>query len=154
MINHGNSDRFGRTVFHAGRVGRIPLSKRIGAPDGGITRNARWQCVVNVDEEEGIVFFHSVCPLKVSVESRPRIAEFLMRLNRTIYLGHFVATLALCADRPGKVISFCMGALGTVSRVVSMRVGAPLAYASIPNAEVAPGQLSISTMRRLRSMVA
>ena len=65
-----------------------------------------------------------------------------------------LATLALCADRPGKVISFCMGALGTVSRVVSMRVGAPLAYASIPNAEVAPGQLSISTMRRLRSMVA
>jgi hypothetical protein len=57
---------------------------------GVSTKKARWQCVVNVDEEEGIVFFHSVCPLKASVESRPRIAEFLMRLNRTIYLGHFV----------------------------------------------------------------
>jgi hypothetical protein len=57
---------------------------------GVSTRNARWQCVVNVDEEEGIAFLHSVCPLKASAETRPRIAEFLMRLNRTIYLGHFV----------------------------------------------------------------
>jgi hypothetical protein len=57
---------------------------------GVSTKNARWQCVVNVDEEEGVVFFHSVCPLKGSPEGRPRLAEFLMRLNRTIYLGHFV----------------------------------------------------------------
>jgi 3-dehydroquinate dehydratase type I len=64
-----------------------------------------------------------------------------------------LTTLTLCADAPGKVISFCMGELGTVSRVVSMRLGAPLAYSSIPNEAVAPGQLSVSTMRRLRSMV-
>ncbi len=54
------------------------------------TKNARWQCVVNIDEDEGLVFLHSVCPLKASSESRVRIAEFLMRLNRTVYLGHFV----------------------------------------------------------------
>jgi 3-dehydroquinate dehydratase type I len=64
-----------------------------------------------------------------------------------------LTTLALCADEPGKTISFCMGELGTLSRVVSMRLGAPLAYVSIPNEAVAPGQLSISTMRTLRSMV-
>jgi hypothetical protein len=57
---------------------------------GVSTKNARWQCVVNVDEGEGIVFFHSVSPLKAPADARPRIAEFLMRLNRTIYLGHFV----------------------------------------------------------------
>jgi 3-dehydroquinate dehydratase-1 len=65
-----------------------------------------------------------------------------------------VTTLALCGDKPGRIISFCMGELGTVSRVVSMRLGAPLVYASIPNEAVAPGQLSISTMRSLRDMVA
>jgi len=64
-----------------------------------------------------------------------------------------VTTLALCAEEPGKTISFCMGELGTLSRVVAMRLGAPLAYASIPNEAVAPGQVSISTMRTLRSMV-
>jgi 3-dehydroquinate dehydratase type I len=64
-----------------------------------------------------------------------------------------LTALALCEDEPGKVISFCMGELGTISRVLSMRLRAPLAYASIPDEAVAPGQLSISTMRRLRSMV-
>jgi 3-dehydroquinate dehydratase type I len=64
-----------------------------------------------------------------------------------------ITTLSLCADEPSKTISFCMGGLGTLSRVVSMRLGAPLAYVSIPNEAVAPGQLSISTMRALRRMV-
>ncbi len=63
-------------------------------------------------------------------------------------------TLTLCGDKPGKVVSFCMGELGTVSRVVSMHFGAPIAYASLPDEAVAPGQLSISTMRTLRGMVA
>jgi 3-dehydroquinate dehydratase-1 len=64
-----------------------------------------------------------------------------------------ITILSLCADEPSMTISFCMGALGTLSRVVSMRLGAPLAYVSIPNEAVAPGQLSISTMRKLRRMV-
>jgi len=63
-------------------------------------------------------------------------------------------TLGLYEEKPGRVVAFCMGELGTISRVISMRMGAPLAYASLPNEAVAPGQLSISTMRRLRSMVA
>ena len=64
-----------------------------------------------------------------------------------------LTTLTLCADEPGKIVSFCMGALGGISRVLSMRLGAPIAYASIPNEAVAPGQLSVSTMRKLRRMV-
>jgi len=64
-----------------------------------------------------------------------------------------VTTLSLCADEPSKTISFCMGELGTLSRVASMLLGAPLAYVSLPNEAVAPGQLSITTMRTLRRMV-
>jgi len=64
-----------------------------------------------------------------------------------------VTTLSLCAEKPRKTISFCMGELGTLSRVVSMSLGAPLAYMSIPNEPVAPGQLSISTMKKLQGMV-
>ncbi len=64
-----------------------------------------------------------------------------------------LTTLALCRDAPGMVISFCMGELGIVSRVVSMRLGAPVAYASLPDEAVAPGQLSVSEMRTLREMV-
>jgi 3-dehydroquinate dehydratase len=47
-----------------------------------------------------------------------------------------------------------MGELGIISRVVSMRLGAPLVYASLPNEPVAPGQLSIPVMQILRSMAA
>lgn len=65
-----------------------------------------------------------------------------------------ITALTLCGDRPGKIVSFCMGELGMVSRVASMRLAAPLAYASLPDDAVAPGQLSILTMRALRSMVA
>jgi len=65
-----------------------------------------------------------------------------------------LTTLALCLEKPGKVVSFCMGELGTVSRVVSMSLGAPLAYASLPSEPVAPGQLSIPVMKALRSMAA
>ena len=64
-----------------------------------------------------------------------------------------LTTLTLCSDKPGRIVAFCMGGLGAVSRVVSMRMGAPLVYASIPNEAVAPGQLSISTMRTLLGMV-
>jgi 3-dehydroquinate dehydratase len=35
-----------------------------------------------------------------------------------------------------------------------MRMGAPLAYASLPGEAVAPGQLSVTTMNKLRRMVA
>jgi 3-dehydroquinate dehydratase I len=64
-----------------------------------------------------------------------------------------LTTLALCSEEPGKIVAFCMGGLGTVSRVVSMRLGAPLAYACLPDESLAPGQLSISIMRALRTMV-
>lgn len=65
-----------------------------------------------------------------------------------------LTALALCEKRPGKVVAFCMGEQGVISRVLSMAVKAPIAYASLPNAAVAPGQLSVSTMKRLRGMVA
>jgi 3-dehydroquinate dehydratase type I len=65
-----------------------------------------------------------------------------------------LTTLPLCGDVPGKVVSFCMGELGMISRVVSMRLGAPLVYASLPDDPVAAGQLSIPVMRGLRRMVA
>lgn len=65
-----------------------------------------------------------------------------------------LTALALCERKPGRVIAFCMGEQGVLSRVLSMGVRAPIAYASLPNEAAAPGQLSISTMRRLRGMVA
>ncbi len=51
---------------------------------------------------------------------------------------------------PSKLISFCTGKAGILSRVLSAALGAPLAYASQPYGEpVASGQLPAPSMRAL-----
>lgn len=62
-----------------------------------------------------------------------------------------LTTVALCRENPGRAVSFCMGELGVVSRVLSIGA-APLVYASLPNEAVAPGQLSIPTMLEFRGL--
>ena len=99
--------------------------------------------------------------------STPNVATLLSTCKEALKYGQVVkiatmatsvednlSTLEVCGKRPGRVVAFCMGEMGVVSRVLSMRMKAPLAYASLPNDAVAPGQLSVSTMRRLRSLVA
>jgi hypothetical protein len=54
-----------------------------------ITDNAEWRCDINADEEQKVIFVHSICPLKAAADKQTRMAEFLMRVNRVIYLGHF-----------------------------------------------------------------
>ena len=58
--------------------------------------------------------------------------------------------LRLYEDSPCGLIAFCMGEAGTVSRLVSLQLGSPLAYASLPNEPVAQGQPSVTTLLGLR----
>lgn len=62
-------------------------------------------------------------------------------------------TVALCRENPGRVVSFCMGELGSISRVMAMALGSPIAYAALPKDAVAPGQLSIPAMTEFRRLV-
>ena len=57
---------------------------------GVSSEHGRWPCVISIDDENRLVFFHSVCPLKIPAEKRVKLAEFLMRVNRLCYIGHFV----------------------------------------------------------------
>lgn len=61
--------------------------------------------------------------------------------------------LMLYQERPQGLIAFCMGAEGTASRVLSLQLGSPVVYASMPGEPVAPGQLSVVTMRTLKTMM-
>jgi 3-dehydroquinate dehydratase len=54
----------------------------------------------------------------------------------------------------GRLISFCSGAAGLLSRVLSAVLGAPLAYVSLPGRPVAEGQLSPRDMASLVEAVA
>lgn len=48
---------------------------------------------------------------------------------------------------PNRLIAFCAGAKGVLSRILCAAKGAPFTYASLPNRQAAPGILSIEEMR-------
>lgn len=56
--------------------------------------------------------------------------------------------LRLASLYPQRVVSFCMGGLGVLSRVLCTFFGSPFTYASL-DTPLAPGQLDIKTMRRV-----
>jgi 3-dehydroquinate dehydratase type I len=62
-----------------------------------------------------------------------------------------IATLQLIADFPEtKMVSFAMGALGHISRVLCPLVGGYFTYASIETgAESAPGQVTVRELRKI-----
>jgi len=54
------------------------------------TESGDWGCQAIIDEENGLVFFYSICPIKAPADRRVKAAEFLMRVNRRAYVGHFL----------------------------------------------------------------
>jgi 3-dehydroquinate dehydratase type I len=61
--------------------------------------------------------------------------------------------MMLYHDDARGLIAFCMGSDGTASRVLSLQLGAPLVYASLPGEPVASGQLSVVTVKTLKTMM-
>ncbi len=66
-----------------------------------------------------------------------------------------VATLQLIADFPQtKVVSFAMGPLGYISRVLCLLAGGYFTYASIEEGkESAPGQITVRDLRKIYGML-
>ncbi len=48
-----------------------------------------------------------------------------------------------------RLIAFCMGELGVVSRVVCALIGSPLTYASLEDDKTAPGQIPVKELKEL-----
>jgi 3-dehydroquinate dehydratase I len=61
--------------------------------------------------------------------------------------------LMLYQESARGLIAFCMGPEGTASRVLSLQLGSPVVYASLPGEPVAPGQLSVVTVKSLKDMM-
>ncbi|MDG6926274.1 MAG: type I 3-dehydroquinate dehydratase [Nitrososphaerota archaeon] len=61
--------------------------------------------------------------------------------------------LKLYEDDPQSLIAFCMGSQGSASRLASLRLGAPVVYASLPGEPVAPGQLSVTTVTGMKRLL-
>ncbi|MCS6769841.1 MAG: type I 3-dehydroquinate dehydratase [Candidatus Caldarchaeum sp.] len=54
---------------------------------------------------------------------------------------------------PEKLVAFCMGEKGWITRIVSMAAGAPIAYASLDEAATGPGQLPLNEMLEVRDRI-
>jgi hypothetical protein len=52
-------------------------------------KNGRWTCYAQVNEDQKIFFFYSVCPINVPEEKRITVAEYLTRANYGLKLGNF-----------------------------------------------------------------
>lgn len=52
-------------------------------------RNGKWSCYAQVNDEQKLFFFYSVCPVNVPEDKRPLIAEFITRANYGIKIGNF-----------------------------------------------------------------
>ena len=59
-----------------------------------------------------------------------------------------VRVLRLCRDSTVPTVAFCMGEIGTTSRILCGRFGSPMTYATFhPDRQLAPGQLTYQQMQ-------
>ncbi len=52
-----------------------------------------------------------------------------------------------------RLVAFCMGEKGWITRILSMAAGAPIAYASLDELTTTPGQLSLKEMIAIRNRI-
>ena len=51
----------------------------------------------------------------------------------------------------GRLVAFCMGDIGRVSRFLAMAAGSPISYAALPGLETAPGQPTLEELKSFRN---
>jgi len=100
----------------------------------------------------------------VTTPRAPELADILERqadsgalIGKIVTMAHSPADvrrvlhlLELADEKKFPLIAFCMGAAGRVSRIVTLALGGFMTYAAPDGAEgTAPGQLSVSELRRL-----
>lgn len=65
-----------------------------------------------------------------------------------------IRVISLYAKYPStRLIAFCMGEQGWITRILSMAADAPIAYAALGDAKTAPGQLTVEEMLVMRENI-
>ncbi len=150
----------------AGRVNELLKAIKLGADIIDIelaTRNlaevipaikARAQCLVSFHDLTGTP---SLDRLKEIVERQLDAGADICKVVTTAQrFEDNISVLQLISEFPeAKVVSFAMGPLGLVSRILCPLVGGDFTYASIEaGKESAPGQLTVTDLRKIYEMVA
>jgi 3-dehydroquinate dehydratase type I len=122
------------------------------------TANEKWLKALP-KKVERIISWHDLAgtpelgPMRETVKQELAHGSIAKVVTTATSVEDNLKTLKLCGETPGRVVSFCMGQLGTPSRLMSMEMQAPIAYAALPNDPVAPGQVSVQTMLEFRGLV-
>ena len=91
--------------------------------------------------------------LKEIIE-KAKIADTIKIVSLANTIEDNINMLKLYSEYPDiKLIAFCMGDKGIISRILCNRMGALFSYVSLPNENLAPGQLSIKELRMLEDFV-
>ncbi|MCS7145411.1 MAG: type I 3-dehydroquinate dehydratase [Nitrososphaerota archaeon] len=75
-----------------------------------------------------------------------RVADIVKIVNSPAKASEAVEILALCSEIGfrGRLVAFSMGERWSLTRILSVLLGAPFTYASLPGRPVAPGQLNFT----------
>ena len=125
-----------------------------------ITKNSKFFDRLSTNNTTLIISSHNF-------EETPSITELEKIVNLSIHNNCYVKiiTKANCFKdnynilalydkfKQTKLIAFCMGQKGIISRVICTLIGSPLAYASLPNLPTAEGQISISEMKNFYELL-
>ena len=107
-----------------------------------------------VREEQRVLSWHGTASylteLKERFESMASTpARFYKLISETHQEGDALRSLALLDDlKRDDLIAFCMGDLGSWTRIVAPFLGSPWVYAAWGDVPAAPGQISIERLRR------
>jgi 3-dehydroquinate dehydratase type I len=80
-----------------------------------------------------------------------RLGDYAKVVTYATSHADILRILHLYSDLPrNRLIAFCMGEVGRVSRILAMAAGSPVAYASLDGLTTAPGQMTLHEMRSHR----
>ena len=82
---------------------------------------------------------------------RPLFAIKIVRKARSFDDNRLILSLYNLVNEiaPAKLIAFCAGPFGVLSRVSCVQYGSPFTYVSLPNEKTAPGQFEVGSMQAL-----
>ena len=104
----------------------------------------------------GSVHFFDRTPSQTALErlvSRSNDSLFALKIacSAKTFKDNFKVLSLYNIQRSQKLIAFCMGPFGMFSRIACIMLGSPLTYASLPEEQIASGQLDALTMNQLLS---
>jgi len=96
----------------------------------------------------------SIDVLKAVFKEAARLGDCVKIVTSANRFGDNASILSLYRSaEKGRLIAFCMGELGAISRVICPLLGSPFTYASLDCEQTAPGQIPLADLREIYELL-